>query len=286
MRIKVLASVAMSLVLLLLVGGRAQAALIGATGTGGGTGTLVSIDPLTGTATVIGLTNDGIGNNYRLTGLAFDPFSGVLYGSSGNSSPTNPGTLVTVDPMTGLVTLIGSYGTGGTMADLTFTPDGTLYGWLEPSADDMYSINRSTGAATLIGDSGLGTFGSGIASNGSGVIYFAGSSDNGPLRTINRVTGVPTDVVTLGGGPVGGGPINALAFSPSGVLYGINGSFGTTTYLITVNTTTGSITSIGQSFDRLDAIAFGSDAVPEPTTMSLLAAGCLAGWVLRRRRVA
>ncbi|MFN0169848.1 MAG: DUF6923 family protein [Bryobacteraceae bacterium] len=282
---------ALTIVVPLASGGPAQAApLFGATGTGGGTGTLVSIDPTTGVATAIGPTNDALGQNYRLTGLAFDSATGVLYGSANRTSPTNPASLVTVDPLTGLVTLVGSYGQAGeTMADLTFNPGGTLYGWLEPDGDDLYSIDPSTGVATLIGDSGLGTFGSGLAADGSGVLFLAGTGTGGFLHTIDAGTGAATLGAALDAGPAGGGSsVSALEFSPEGVLFGVVGQSGglAPSYLVTINTQTGAITSIGQSIDRLDAIAFQPDLVPEPGTLGLLAVGCLAGWVLRRRRTA
>lgn len=292
-------TVVLSLLPLALLGGmftnQANAApLYGATGTGEGTGTLVSIDPLTGAATVIGPLNDALGQNYRLTGLAFHPITGVLYGSSNNTSPTNPQSLVIVDPLTGLVTQVGSFGQDGqTMADLTFTPDGTLYGWLEPFDDDLYTINVATGQATLVGESGLGTYGSGLASNGSGVLYFAGEGTGGTLYTVNATTGAVTVVATLEDGPAGSGSaVGAMAFSPGGTLYATVAQSGgrTPAYLVTINPQTGEITNIGQSIDRLDAIAFGLGApgteIPEPATVSLLVSGCLMGWLLRRRRAA
>ncbi len=292
-------TVALSVLHFALLGGlfihQADAApLYGATGTGDGTGTLVTIDPLTGAATVIGPLNDALGQNYRLTGLAFHPITGILYGSSNNTSPTNPQSLVIVDPLTGLVTLVGSFGQSfQTMADLTFTPDGTLYGWLESNDDDLYSINLATGQATSVGESGLSTYGSGLASNGAGVVYFAGEGTGGTLYTVDTTNGTVTPVATLGAGPIGlGRPVAAMAFSPTGTLYATVGEFGghIPAYLVTIDPQTGAITTIGQSIDRLDAIAFGLGApgteIPEPATVSLLVGGCLMGWLLRRRRVA
>jgi hypothetical protein len=292
-------TVVLSLLPLALLGGifagHANAApLYGATGTGGGTGTLVSIDPLTGAYTVIGPLNDALGQNYRLTGLAFHPITGVLYGSSNNTSPTNPQSLVIVDPLTGLVTLVGSYGQDSqTMADLTFTPDGTLYGWLEPSDDDLFSINTATGQATLVGESGIGTYGSGLAANSAGVVYFAGEGTGGRLFVVDTITGGVAPVATLDSGPAGlGSAVGAMAFSPAGTLYATVASPGgrTPAYLVTIDPQTGQITTIGQSIDRLDAIAFGLGApgteIPEPATLSLLVGGCLMGWLLRRRQTA
>lgn len=266
----------------------AGAILYGATGTGSGTGTLVTIDPATGAYTVVGPLNDASGNNYRITGLAVHPTTGVLYGSSNNQSPTNPRSLVMIDPLTALVTLVGSYGTPSqTMADLTFSSLGVLYGWLEASDDDLYTINPVTGAAALVGESGLSTYGSGLAADSSGTLYFAGDGTGGTLWTINPATGAPTPGPTLGNGPGNSGdPVAALAFSPLGVLYGVVGSFGGTAYLVTIDPLTGGITTIGQTIDRLDAIAFtpGASEIPEPSSLSLLLLGGLALAGLRKWR--
>ncbi|MCW5963394.1 MAG: hypothetical protein KIT83_05100 [Bryobacterales bacterium] len=45
--------------------------------------------------------------------MAFHPTTGVLYGSANNNSPTNPRSLVIIDPLTGEVTLVGSYRSHG-----------------------------------------------------------------------------------------------------------------------------------------------------------------------------
>ncbi len=178
------------------------------------------------------------------------------------------------------------------MADLTFTPDGTLYGWLEADDDSLYSINTATGLANLVGASGLSTYGSGLAANGLGVIYLAGEGTGGTLYTVNSLTGAATAGATLDDGPAGSGSaVSGLAFSPTGTLYATVGGFNLTpAYLVTINPQTGEITTIGQTFDRLSALAFGPGSpgteIPEPATISLLVGGCLMGWLLRRRQAA
>jgi hypothetical protein len=224
-----------------------------------------------------------------VTGLAFDPSSGLLYGSTNNQSPTAPSSLILINPTTALATLVGSYGTPNqTMADLTFRPDGTLYGWLEASTDSLFTINKLTGAVSLVGSSGIGTYGSGLASDAAGTLYYTGSGTGSVLRTINPVTGLPTVVATLSGGVNFGDPINALAFDSSGVLFGVENAFASAAYLTSIDTSTGLITVRGQSIDRLDAIAFQADSIstPEPSTIvSLGIAGLIAlGYGVRRRR--
>src|SRR5256885_5903989 len=87
---------------------RAQT-LYGATG-GVKPGSLYTIDPSTGAATLVGLLLDNTGHNYSLTGLAFDSATGVLYGATSTQSPTQGSELVTINPYTGLVTPIGLFG--------------------------------------------------------------------------------------------------------------------------------------------------------------------------------
>src|SRR5947208_9276029 len=94
------------------IGSQATGFLYGATAGSNLGGELVRIDPATGAVTrVVGPLVDAIGNQYGVTGLAFSE-SGVLYGSTSNNSETAPRSLVTIDPLTARVTLIGSFGAG------------------------------------------------------------------------------------------------------------------------------------------------------------------------------
>ena len=213
----------------------AGATLYGATAGNSPTGDFYIIDPVPG-----GIFVGPIG--FGVTGLAYDPLSGVLY----DPRPINRTRqeVIRIDPATGAGTLVGSYGfPGQTMADLTFTPDGTLYGWLEPTAENLYRIDPATGAATLVGESGLiQTSGSGLAANSFGVLFFAGKGAGGQLDIISPVTGLASFLLNLDD-PDLGVAINALAFSPTGVLYGVerNAPYN----LVTINTTTGHVTDLG-----------------------------------------
>jgi hypothetical protein len=233
--------------------------LYGAVGAGQTTSNLFTLNTSTGAlATTIGPIGFGI------TGLAFHPTTGVLYGSTNHNSGASPDNLITINTTTGAGTVVGPFGSGCRVADLTFTSDGTLYGWCEPGTDDLVTINLATGAATVVGDSGLSTFGSGIAANSSNVLYFSGEGDTGNLYTISRTTGLPTSSVLLNGST--DAPFSALAFDGSGVLYGCYGGDGSSArQLATINTTTGAITVIGPSVNNMDAIAFRVSNVSVPT---------------------
>jgi hypothetical protein len=231
--------------------------LYAADGAGGNVSNLYILNPDTG---AVVRTVGPIG--FAVTGLAIDPATGTLYGSTGRQASTgqpNPGSLIKIDRTTGKGTLIGDERPNTeTAADLTFTPDGILYGWLEDTTDDLVTLDKATGAATVVGDSNFSTYGSGLASNAAGVLYFTGDGEQGPLSTINRTTGDDTTVATLDG-PNGGPGISSLAFDASGTLYGSRIPSDSPAFqsdLITIDTSTGHITSKGPSVDRLDGIVF------------------------------
>ncbi|HEV8259273.1 MAG TPA: hypothetical protein VGQ19_00780 [Burkholderiales bacterium] len=222
--------------------------LLGADGAGGNLANLYVLNSATG---AVASTIGPIG--FAVTGMAVHPTTKVLYGVTGGADPVSPAFLITIDKATGAGAAVGDLDPAGTspVADITFTSDGTLYGWFEGS-DDLVTIDLTTGAATVVADSTIGTSGSGIAASPGDVLFFTGSSDTGPLRTVDRVTGLTTDVATLNG--TSGFPINALAFSGSTLCGSRLNS--PTSELITINTTTAAITVVGPSVDLLDAIVF------------------------------
>src|SRR5581483_6447441 len=128
-----------------------------------------------------GPLTDALGANYPVTGLAFSPATGVLYGSAANSNAATRARLVVVDPATARVTPVGPFNAGpvnpqgvpATMADLAFTPAGQLYGVSSLNRPDLYAIDLASGQATLVGPSGVdvSTSGGGLAVSPGGVFY-------------------------------------------------------------------------------------------------------------------
>lgn len=113
---------------------------------------------------------------------------------------------------------------------------------------DVYSINQTNGAATLIGSNAGSSFHA-LAKSSSGT-YYANDWGNAfqflSLTTINPATGAK-------GGNVNSGNLvdQDWAFSPSGVLYGIQDNSGAD-QLVTINTTTGVPTTIGSRVNAYD----------------------------------
>ncbi len=272
-----------------LAADHARAAVLYAATAAGATGQLYTLNPATGAMLQnIGLLNDVTGTNYPISGLAFHPTTGVLYGSTGNNPAATAARLVTINPATGLVTVVGSFnagptnssGTPATMGDLAFDSAGNLFGVGTIGGPQLYSINIATAQATVIGGTGLtSTTGGGLAISPGGVIY--GTPTASRYGTYDGITGAFTNI-TNPDKPAGGGAYGALAFDGT-MLYGMNVGSGSPppTNLVTIDPTTGAVTNLGSSLPSLDAIAFGP--IPEPATWTLLLAPA-AFAALRRRR--
>ena len=118
---------------------------------GGDPSTFVSIDPVTGVVTGIGLTG-----HITIGGLAFDPSFTTLFGVTSGGSPS---ILVTIAVGTGVATAVGP-AVGVEMSSLEFTADGRL---IAGGADGfLYEFDTATGAARRTGPLGT-TKGSGLS---------------------------------------------------------------------------------------------------------------------------
>jgi hypothetical protein len=260
---------------------RVDAATLYAASAAGGPGTLYTLDSSTGAVLLtIGPLNDANSVNYPITGLAFHPTTGVLYGSTGNNPAATGARLVTINPSTGLVNVVGSFNAGptnssgnpATMADLAFDATGNLYGVGSIGGPQLYTIDVGTAQATLVGT------GTGLTSTTGGGLAFVGGTAYGTptasrFGTYNLTTGAFTNI-TNPVKPTGGGAYGALATNPdTGVLFGLNVGSGSPppTALVTIAPTTGTVTNLGASAASVDAIAFGPDIVPEPGVAALLA---------------
>jgi hypothetical protein len=271
---------------------QAEAATLYGSTAAGGPGELYIINPANGALIQdVGPLNDSLNANYPITGLAFHPVTGVLYGSTGNNPATTAARLVTINPASGLVTVIGSFnagpvnasGTPATMTDIAFDATGNLFGIGSIGGPQLYSINLLSGQATAIGGTGLtSTTGGGLAISPTGLFY--GTPTASRFGTYNTTTGAYTNIANPAK-PAGGG-YGSLEFDENGVLYGLNVGSGSPppTHVVTINPTTGAVTDLGASVTSLDAIAFQPAPVPEPGTMTLLAGGIVLGVLVNARR--
>jgi hypothetical protein len=126
------------------------------------------------------------------TGLSIDPTNGTFYASTATG-------LYTLNPATGVSTLVGNF-TGTTlMIDIAVGPDGTMYGHAIDT-DSIYTINKATGANTLVGLTGQNAnFAQGMDfDNGDGTLYiflYIGSGAN-IFGTVDLGTGAVTPLAT------------------------------------------------------------------------------------------
>jgi len=280
----------LSALVALSLAAQAEASTLYASTAAGAAGELFIINKATGAVIQdVGPLNDVAGGNYSVTGLAFHPTTGVLYGSTGNSGAANTqARLLIINPATAAVTVVGSFnagptnssGTPTTMADIDFDSAGNLYGVASIGGPNLYSINTATAQATLVGPNTVSTSttGGGLAISSGGVFY--GTPTSSRFGTYNSATGAFTNISNPAK-PVGGG-YGALAYDGS-VLYGLNVGSGSPppTHIVTIDPASGTVTDIAASANSLDAIAF---RVPEPTALALLMAPLTALLKRIRRR--
>jgi hypothetical protein len=185
--------------------------LFGSTVSGfNGSSTLIRINPDTGAliGTAVPITAGGVA--ISIGDLAVQPGTGVLFGLRSNEDPFKlGGRLYTIDPTTGVATLVGSTGAvvGGGIA---FAPNGTLYQTtLLNGTPVLNTLNPATGAVlTSVPDS---FFFEGLGVSPDGTIF--GTDGGDTIFTINPTTGAPTFV-----GNTGTGHASDLDFRPAVVL--------------------------------------------------------------------
>ena len=228
-----------------------------------------------------------------VTGLAVHPETGVFYGITPPQSPNYASYLVTLDPVTGRATPVGEMRHPG--SDIAFNRAGILFAWL-PTTSQVGIVNLTTGAITPIGPSHQAGNPSGLAIDSKGMGYITTGGAGGTLDTVDLGTGVITKGPAMSGAPFPTG-VNSMTFSPSGLLLAVNSNAGApaTTRLITINTATGAVSTMGSLPDDTDALAFAPESRRETLqninvqTLALVALGVIAlvlgliGWFVGRK---
>lgn len=258
-----------------------------ATGSRGIAGALFVASPVSGASTFVG--NLLVGTlPVGITGLAVHPITRVLYGSTTNASPNLPGRLVTIDPTTAAVTVVGPFnppgppttsctsGAGGppTMQDLEFRADGTLFGFCNQT---LFVINPATGQATPIGTdpyTSTSDFGGGGLAftpllNPNAALWVAARQTLGHIFRVDPTTGRVLQALQLTGG-LDEEAFAGLTTDQNGTLLaagsGIPAGPGqpVPTRLVSINTTTGAITTLGALPNNTDAITLELVAIAPP----------------------
>jgi len=225
-----------------------------------------TVDLTTGVYTNIGTTS------VQLDALTFAP-NGTLYGMGSDNN------LYTVNPTTGGLTNVGATGTFFALNSLAARSDGALFG--EDPFGALYTLNPATGQATLVGSSGIfGLHSTGMLAFGPGDTLFSDNSFFGDfLTTENQTTGAETQVGSTSLDANHGLFFDngqAFAFNFFGEIFAINAGTGT-------DSSTG--VTVPGGFGAIHGAA-AAPAVPEPTSLTLLAVGAagLAGYAWRRRQ--
>jgi hypothetical protein len=238
-----------------------------ASGTSGVNGTLYTVDPATGQViTTVGPLHDILSNFYGLTGLKYDSTLHILYGATSGQSPTKPAWLVIVDPATALVTPIGAFLNDMSLTDIAIDPTTHIMYSISGFDQHFFTITVATGEAVIIGSTGIGfANGGGFAADSTGALFgfnnFTPTVGIGGLYSFNK-TSIPPGMATLIGPTMLTNLVKAADFSPSNVLYALEGGGGTIDnehlrWLDTCDVTTGACTRGPQiSVRDLDALAF------------------------------
>jgi hypothetical protein len=109
------------------------------------------IDPGTGTYTKLESVT-GIPSTEHISGLAINHTDGVFYVSTTDAlfGPSGSSSLYTVNPATGVATLVGTETTASNVEEIAFDPLGHLFA-IDVGTQSLYSMDPSTAAVSLIG---------------------------------------------------------------------------------------------------------------------------------------
>jgi hypothetical protein len=230
------------------------------------TSTLVQLDPQTG-ALVRPIGPVG----FTVNGLAWDLKTQKLYATTAIGDVDFHG-LITINLKTGAGTPVdanvvnfGLTGDPSPIHSITIDSFGNMVGWYDefgPGVTDTFvQIDKNTGIATEFLNTGIDTSQNGLSFNNFNQLW--------NIDTSRIVNGVLTQTAYLLD-PSDGKPISSTLLSPptsaalgdfnpvNNLYYGLNFDvvLRSTTFIVTANVVTGTVTTVGQTVDGLHTIAF------------------------------
>jgi hypothetical protein len=164
-------------------------------------GYLRRVDPLTGAQlSFVQMVTTGAVNVLSCTGLARHPLTNQLYAILRVTGSQSTRRLATVDPATGVVSVIGAF--NDSFASLAFRADGVLFavtGDGATVAETLYTVDVNTAAATLVMALGNGSDGEALAFGADGYLYHLSGYGTPNVHefferidtTTNQVTQIP-----------------------------------------------------------------------------------------------
>jgi uncharacterized repeat protein (TIGR03803 family) len=217
--------------------------LYGTTEYGGtvGAGTVFSLNPTTGTETVLHSFGGAPDGTYPVASLI--NVKGRLYGTTEIGGTNGSGTVFSLDLKTGAEKVLYSF-SGGTDGEYPegnlIDVNGTLYGTAGLGGaynyGNVFSLNPTTGAETVLysfrgGTDGVSPVAGLIDVKGTlyGTTEAGGAHNYGTVFSVNLTTGAETVLYTFGGRTDGGNPYPGLV-KVMGKLYGTTYFGGTYNY--------------------------------------------------------
>ena len=277
----------------LVIGGEASALAVYGLTTGN---SLVRFDSATPGTINSSVAVSGLNANQTLRGIDFRPANGLLYGVSSDSR------LYTINLSSGFATAIGSAG--------AFALNGTSFGFdfnpvpdrirVTSDLDQNLRLNPNDGTLTLV-DGSL-AYATGDPNFGANPNIVGSAYTNSfPGATTTTLYGIDSmlDILVTQNPPNAGtlNTVGALNFNSSDlvgfdIFFFDNRAFasltgnvaGATSSLYSINLQTGAATSIGPIGGGLTIADIAIQQVPEPATITLLAAALLGSIAVRARR--
>lgn len=157
--------------------------------------TLYLINQSTGAGALVGSVG------HAVNGLAFDPVTGLLYGSTTSWNPGFANGLLAINRASGAATTIGSGFGISNITSITIDGSGNMFGAVR-GGDTIVRINKATGVATAVGPGPLGQAASVLAFDNANVLKLVRGVSVYDINTANG-SGVLTRTPTTDPGDHG-----------------------------------------------------------------------------------